>query len=115
MGEDHTCYHPLFVFNQFGDLERCALRPGNVHSADGWQDLLEPVVVRYRGKFKTTTQRLGLPLTSSGNRRPDGPKPPMHQQSCWTTQVGLIMCKSVPEIDEVEVDDELTIRYAQHA
>ena len=31
-----TCYHPLFVFNQFGDLERCALRSGNVHSADGW-------------------------------------------------------------------------------
>src|SRR5262245_17338204 len=24
-----TCYHPLFVFNQFGDLERCALRAGN--------------------------------------------------------------------------------------
>jgi hypothetical protein len=22
-----TCYHPLFVLNQFGDLERCALRP----------------------------------------------------------------------------------------
>ena len=21
-----TCYHPLFVFNQLGDLERCALR-----------------------------------------------------------------------------------------
>jgi hypothetical protein len=30
-----TCYHPLFVFNQFGDLERCVLRPGNEHSADG--------------------------------------------------------------------------------
>ena len=30
-----TCYHPLFLFNQFGDLERCSLRPGNVHSADG--------------------------------------------------------------------------------
>ena len=29
------CYHPLFVFNQFGHLERCALRPGNVRSADG--------------------------------------------------------------------------------
>ena len=28
-----SCYHPLFVFNQFGDLERCRLRPGNVHSA----------------------------------------------------------------------------------
>jgi hypothetical protein len=47
-----TCYHPLFVFNQFGDLERCALRPGNVHSADGWRVVLEPIVARYRGKFK---------------------------------------------------------------
>ena len=45
-----TCYHPLFVFNQFGDLERCALRPGNVHSADGWRNVLDPVVERYRGK-----------------------------------------------------------------
>lgn len=45
-----TCYHPLFVFNQFGDLERCALRPGNVHSAHGWRNVLEPVVARYRGR-----------------------------------------------------------------
>jgi hypothetical protein len=43
-----TCYHPLFVFNHFGDLERCALRPGNLHSAEGWRDVLEPVVARYR-------------------------------------------------------------------
>src|SRR5215207_312379 len=47
-----TCYHPLFVFNQFGDLERCALRPGNVHSAEGWRDVLEPVVARYRTTLK---------------------------------------------------------------
>src|SRR5712692_2266048 len=47
-----TCYHPLFVFNQLGDLERCALRPGNVHSADGWRGVLEPVVARYRGTVK---------------------------------------------------------------
>src|SRR6476469_9368381 len=47
-----TCYHPLFVFNQFGDLERCALRPGNVHNADGWRTLLEPVIARYRGIVK---------------------------------------------------------------
>ena len=45
-----TCYHPLFVFNQFGDLERCVLRPGNVHSADGWESVLKPVIVRYQGK-----------------------------------------------------------------
>jgi hypothetical protein len=47
-----TCYHPLFVFNQFGDVERCALRPGNVHSADGWRAVLEPVIARYRGIVK---------------------------------------------------------------
>jgi hypothetical protein len=47
-----TCYHPLFVFNQFGDVERCALRPGNVHSADGWRAVLEPVIARYRSVVK---------------------------------------------------------------
>jgi len=47
-----TCYHPLFLFNQFGDLERCALRPGNAHSAADWRDTLEPVIARYRGRMK---------------------------------------------------------------
>jgi len=47
-----TCYHPLFVFNQFGDVERCALRTGNVHSAARWRAVLEPVIVRYRGSVK---------------------------------------------------------------
>jgi len=47
-----TCYHPLFVFNQFGDVERCVLRPGNVHSADGWRAVLKPVIARYRGIVK---------------------------------------------------------------
>jgi hypothetical protein len=37
-----------FVFNQLGDVERCALRSGNVHSAGGWRTVLEPVVARYR-------------------------------------------------------------------
>jgi hypothetical protein len=44
-----TCYHPLFCFNQFGDLERALLRNGNVHSADDWRSVLEPIVIRYRG------------------------------------------------------------------
>jgi hypothetical protein len=43
-----NCYHPLFVFNQHGDLERCALRPGNVHSADNWHAVLDPIIKRYR-------------------------------------------------------------------
>jgi len=47
-----TCYHPLFVFNQAGDCEGAHLRSGNVHSADGWRDLLEPIVDRYRAAGK---------------------------------------------------------------
>ena len=43
-----TCYHPLFCFNQFGDLERCQLRNGNVASAHDWRSVLEPIVARYR-------------------------------------------------------------------
>ena len=45
---DCTCYHPLFCFNQFGDVERALLREGNVHSAKDWRTVLEPVVTRYR-------------------------------------------------------------------
>src|SRR3546814_1274148 len=47
---DCTCYHPIFLFNQFAMLERCALRNGNVHSADGWQAVLDPVLARYPGR-----------------------------------------------------------------
>ena len=42
------CYHPLFCFNQEGDLEGAMLREGNVHSAHDWRMLLEPIVTRYR-------------------------------------------------------------------
>ena len=45
-----TCYHPLFCFNQFGDLERALLRNGNVASADDWHSVMEPIVARYRNQ-----------------------------------------------------------------
>jgi hypothetical protein len=46
-----VCYHPLFLFNQFGACEAAKLRSGNnVPCADGWQELLEPVVKGYRKK-----------------------------------------------------------------
>jgi len=44
----YTCYHPLFLFNQFGDLEGTLLRNGNVYSSDDWKSVLEPVIERYR-------------------------------------------------------------------
>jgi hypothetical protein len=43
-----TCYHPLFLFNQFGDLERAMLRRGNRASAKYWRRVLLPVIARYR-------------------------------------------------------------------
>jgi hypothetical protein len=43
-----VCYHPLFCFNQFGDCEGAMLRPGNVHSAECWREVLEPIVERYQ-------------------------------------------------------------------
>jgi len=45
-----TCFHPLFCFNQFGDCEGAMLRPGNVHSADRWKEVLGPIVKRYENK-----------------------------------------------------------------
>ena len=43
-----TCYHPLFCFNQFGDVEGTLLREGNVHSAQDWLTVLQPIVARYQ-------------------------------------------------------------------
>jgi len=43
-----VCYHPLFLFNEFGDCEGAMLRPGNVHSAERWREVLEPIVERYK-------------------------------------------------------------------
>ena len=45
-----TCYHPLFCFNQFGDVEGAMLSEGNVHSAHGWRAFVEPIVARYRAR-----------------------------------------------------------------
>jgi hypothetical protein len=56
------CYHPLFLFNQFGDLERAMLRRGNHASAKFWRRVLLPVIERYRHcdipKFFPATPRL---------------------------------------------------------
>lgn len=45
-----TCYHPLFLFNQFGDHERVMLRRGNHPSAKFWRRVLLPVIKRYRDR-----------------------------------------------------------------
>jgi hypothetical protein len=37
---ESTCYRPLLLFNRDGDCLAAKLRPGNVHSAEGWEELL---------------------------------------------------------------------------
>jgi hypothetical protein len=45
---EFTCYHPLLLFNREGDCLAAKLRPGNVHSADDWEELLLPEIERQR-------------------------------------------------------------------
>jgi hypothetical protein len=47
-----NCFHPLFGFTSEGDCLGARLRPGNVHSADGVQEVISPMVERYRPWFK---------------------------------------------------------------
>ena len=44
-----VCSHPLFLFNDQGDCLAASLRPGNVPSADDWDDLLMPEIDRQQG------------------------------------------------------------------
>ena len=41
---ESTCYHPLLLFNREGDCLAAKLRPGNVHSAEDWEELLLPEI-----------------------------------------------------------------------
>ncbi len=54
---ESVCYHPLFVFNQDGDCLAATLRPGNVHSADGWDDVLLRVIDRSQAGGQTVVVR----------------------------------------------------------
>ena len=47
---EFTCFHPLFCFNNLGDLEGSLLRKGNVHSAKDWKTVLDPIVARYHDR-----------------------------------------------------------------
>jgi hypothetical protein len=40
------CYHPLPLFNRDGDCLAVRLRPGNVHSAEHWDQVLLPEIER---------------------------------------------------------------------
>src|SRR6266511_4909854 len=54
---ESTCYHPLLLFNRQGDCLAAKLRPGNVHSADDWEELLLPEIERQQKQGKEVVFR----------------------------------------------------------
>ena len=49
---ESVCYHPLFLFDRQGDCLAAKLRPGNVHSAEGWEEVLLPEIERQQQNGK---------------------------------------------------------------
>jgi len=54
---ESTCYHPLLLFNREGDCVAAKLRAGNVHSAEGWEELSLPEIERQQRMGKEITFR----------------------------------------------------------
>ncbi len=54
---ESICYHPLLLFNREGDCLAAKLRPGNVHSAEGWHELLLPEIERQQWMGKEVAFR----------------------------------------------------------
>ena len=54
---ESTCYHPLLLFNREGDCLAAKLRPGNVHSAEGWEELLLSEIDRQQAQSKEVAFR----------------------------------------------------------
>src|SRR3989449_6308088 len=54
---ESTCYHPALLFNREGDWLAAKLRPGNVHSAEGWEELLLPEIEPQQGMGKEVAFR----------------------------------------------------------
>ena len=54
---ESMCYHPLLLFNREGDCLAAKLRPGNVHSAEDWEELLLPEIERQQRMGKEVAFR----------------------------------------------------------
>jgi hypothetical protein len=86
---ESVCYHPLFVFNQHGDCLAATLQPGNVHSADGWEEVLLPVIDRYQARKQTVVVRadaaFALPALYEALERRAWPTPSGFRPiRCWS-------------------------------
>jgi hypothetical protein len=60
---ESTCFHPLLLFNRDGDCLAAKLRPGNVHSVEGWEELLLPEIERQQKLGKEVAFRADAAFT----------------------------------------------------
>jgi Transposase DDE domain group 1 len=67
---ESTCYHPLLLFNREGDCLAAKFRPGNVHSAEDWDELLLPEIERSRSRAKMLCSTPMPPLPSLRSTKP---------------------------------------------
>ena len=67
-----VCYHPLFLFNDDGDCLAAKLRPGNVSSADDWDELLVPEIERQQAQGKRVAFPRRRRLRAAGDLRGAG-------------------------------------------
>ena len=88
---ESTCYPPLLLFSREGDCLAAKLRPGNVHSAEGWEELLLPEIERQ--------QRMGKEIAF----RADGAfaKPEMYEA---LEERGVKYALRIPANDTLERD-----------
>jgi DDE family transposase len=88
---ESTCYHPLLLFNREGDCLAAKLRPGNVHSADGWEDTVLPEIERQ--------QQLGTEVVFRGDAA--FAKPEIYEKS---EERGVKYAIRIPANDNLQRD-----------
>jgi hypothetical protein len=88
---ESTCYHPLLLFNREGNCLAAKLRPGNVHSADGWEELLLPEIERQ--------QKLGIEAVFRADAA--FTKPEIYEES---EERGVKYAICIPANDTLEQD-----------
>lgn len=92
---ESTCYHPLLLFNREGDCLAAKLRPGNVHSADGWEGVLLPEIERQQKQAKQVVFRAGP------RGRPAFAKPEIYEA---LEERGVKYAIRIPSNDNLERD-----------
>ena len=70
---ESMCYHPLLLFNRDGDCLAAKLRPGNVHSAEDWEELLLPEIERQQ-RMALLQKSDSIPNALPPDRLGDGQK-----------------------------------------